>query len=89
MTLSDVLAGLPQNTWNAKCLARLPRTVNGTFVDDLIEFVDMYGRQVGGFVNESWGITIESCYRYCGLEAIPYVSISSLSLVIALIPARE
>ncbi|ORY10952.1 hypothetical protein BCR34DRAFT_433794, partial [Clohesyomyces aquaticus] len=42
--------------------------------EGLVHLVDALGRRVEKFTNDTWGVTIGDCYRYCSLQDVPYVS---------------
>lgn len=74
MDFAATLAALPQNTWNARCLARLPFAQDANFTHGLIHLVDAEGRAMSNFTNDTWGVTIGDCYKYCNMDQVPYVS---------------
>lgn len=76
MDFNAVLAGLPQNTWNSRCIAQLPIHEDANFTRGLIHLVDAEGRAMNNFTRDTWGVTIGDCYEYCGSDKVPYVSTS-------------
>ena len=69
-----IVATLPSNGWNERCIAQLPLADNMSFVSGLLHLVDAEGRPTPTFGNNTWGVTIVDCYRYCDVDAVPYVS---------------
>jgi hypothetical protein len=74
MNRDTIIAALPRNGWNERCIAELPLTENMTFAAGLLHLTDAEGRPVSSFTNDTWGVTIADCYKYCSMEKVPYVS---------------
>lgn len=75
--LRNVLGGLSEHAWNARCIAQLPFTADANLTRGMIHLVDAEGRRMSNFSNDTWGITIGDCYEYCNTEKVPYVSFLS------------
>ena len=73
LDLNVVLDSLSEHAWNARCLAQLPFKENANFTHGLIHLVDAEGRAMSNFTQDTWGITIADCYKYCSTEQVPYV----------------
>ena len=70
----NVLAGLQEHDWNARCITKLSSASASNFSHGTIHFVGAEGRRMSDFTNDTWGITIGDCYQYCNAEEVPYVS---------------
>jgi hypothetical protein len=71
--MESILGNLPTQGWNAKCITDLPLQEDQNFTKGLIHLVDANGQPTSQITNNTWGVTIADCYKYCNMSAIPYV----------------
>lgn len=70
--MEAILGNLPTQGWNAKCITDLPLQEDQNFTKGLIHLVDANGQPTSQITNNTWGVTIADCYKYCNMSAIPY-----------------
>jgi hypothetical protein len=68
-SIDAIIEKLPINGWNERCVAQLSHS--------LVHLVDATGRAMDNFTDETWGITLRDCYKFCSMDKVPYVCLST------------
>ena len=78
--LKAVLAETQPDSWGANCIAAL----NSSGFNWTSGLVDSRGQAIAQLSERTWGIAVETCYRFCNDDIIPFVrDVLQLQLVCA------
>ncbi|KAK5129946.1 hypothetical protein LTR08_002707 [Meristemomyces frigidus] len=68
--LENINATFKSNSWESHCINLL--SAAGSSFDWRDGLVNIHGQLVPGLTTDTWGIDVETCFRYCSASDIPY-----------------